>query len=176
MHTCVKYILACIIHNHLRVYVCIPMCVYVYSHVCVSMHSYTYLRMYTCPYTFVVRMYMYIRIRYLYMRVHAWAYIYLLGIIWALRGGKTSYFAVGWTVVGGRKNVLYVLFNNKNSRVMRECSELCEVHRRNSSSSCMYIYMCVYIRIYMFSVYMYAYVFFHVYICLVFISVYIHMY
>jgi hypothetical protein len=154
---------------------CVFPCVYMCIPMCVSMHPYTCLRMYTCLYTFVVRMYMYIRIRYLYMRVHAWAYIYLLGVIWAFRGGKTSYLAVGWTVLGGRKNVLYVLFNNKNSRVMRECSELCEVHRRNSSSSCMYIYVCIYTYIYVFCLYVCICIFSCLYMSCVYKCIYTYV-
>jgi hypothetical protein len=94
-------------------------------------------------------------------------YLFIMcNIVGFYGGGKTSYLAVGRTVLGGRKNVLYVFFNNKNSRVMRECSELCEVHHRTSFSSCMYIYVCVYT---------YIYVFMSIYMCLVYISVYIHM-
>jgi hypothetical protein len=143
-----------------------------YAPVYVSM--YVYMSIYVCK----VRMYMYIRVRYLYMRVHAWVYIYLLCVIWALRGGnltETSYLAVGWTVLGGRKNVLYVLFNNKNSRVMRECSELCEVHRRNSSSSCMYIYVCIYTYIYVFCLYVCICIFSCLYMSCVYKCIYTYV-
>jgi hypothetical protein len=65
--------------------------------------------------------------------------------------------------------------DRQEERVMRECSELCEVHHRNSSSSCMYIYVCIYTYIYVFCLYVCICIFSCLYMSCVYKCIYTYV-